>query len=147
MATSSASSSKAEPSCPTVPSTRALTGHYRAGKNLYSVYKGSRGVVLNTPTPQEAQCPQPVARNPDFRRPTYITPACHTMSLSRNIIHGTGRCLAFSTIRLRISQLSSTVRYGPWTTTSFKGGGILRTACAVSDASCLGSPPSPSHNK
>ena len=38
------------------------------------MYKGSRGAVLNTPSPQEAQCSEPLARNPDFRRPAYMNP-------------------------------------------------------------------------
>ncbi|KAF8143950.1 hypothetical protein K438DRAFT_1993382 [Mycena galopus ATCC 62051] len=74
MATSSATFSRAEPSCPTVPPTSVLTGHFRAGEQIFSVYKGWRSIVLSTPTPKEAQCMTPQDFNPDFRRPTYITP-------------------------------------------------------------------------
>ncbi|KAJ6472993.1 hypothetical protein C8R45DRAFT_1103592 [Mycena sanguinolenta] len=73
MATSSISS-KAELNCPTVPSVSALTGHYRGGQNLFSVCEGWRSVVLDTPNPQEAPCSEPLERNPDFRKPTYMTP-------------------------------------------------------------------------
>ncbi|KAJ6491152.1 hypothetical protein C8R45DRAFT_928977 [Mycena sanguinolenta] len=90
MATSSISSSKAELSCPTVLTVSAHTGHYCARQDLFSVYKGSRGIVLKTPTPQEGQCCEPLAYNPDFRSPAYITPRMpyHAIILKYNPWHG-----------------------------------------------------------
>ncbi|KAF7333829.1 hypothetical protein MVEN_02339800 [Mycena venus] len=74
MAASSTSTSRAKPGFCTVPSVPTLTGHYRAGDDLHTVFMGSRDVVLNTPPPQDARCPEPWDRNPDFSTPTYISP-------------------------------------------------------------------------
>ncbi|KAJ7197092.1 hypothetical protein B0H12DRAFT_1081823, partial [Mycena haematopus] len=65
---------QAERSCPTVPSAHALTGHYRAEGNLYTVYMGSRDLVLNSPVPKDARSIEFDDRNPDFRTPNYISP-------------------------------------------------------------------------
>ncbi|KAF7339042.1 hypothetical protein MVEN_01980400 [Mycena venus] len=74
MTAASTTASSAEPSCSTVPARCSLLGHYRIGKKLHTVYKGSRDIVLNTPASNDAPMPEPWDRNPDFRTPTYISP-------------------------------------------------------------------------